>query len=62
VGAVFSVELEPGRLVDGDERPSPQPQLRLVGLDDVERRKAMAPLVFDERAVRAVERPRQGPE
>jgi hypothetical protein len=48
--------------VDGDEASGPQPQFRLIGLDDVEGSEPMSPLVFDKRAVGTVEGSRQSPQ
>src|SRR5260370_34348052 len=59
---VLSVKLEPRPLMDGCERPGPKPELGLVGLDNVEGSQPVAPLVLDEGAVRAVERPCQSPQ
>src|SRR5260370_24945110 len=59
---VLSVELEPRPLMDGCERPGPKPELGLAGLDTVGGSQPVAPLVLDEGAVRAVERPCQSPQ
>src|SRR2546422_2797424 len=48
--------------MDDCERTGPKPELGLVGLNDVERSQPVAPLVLDEGAVGALQRPCQSPQ
>ena len=45
------MEFQVRRLIDGNERPFGDPEIELIGLDDVEWGQAMAPFVFHEVAV-----------
>jgi hypothetical protein len=60
--SVFPIELEPGLLVEGDQRSGVYPQLGLVGLDDIEGSQPVATFELDQGAVGAAELSRQGPE
>src|SRR5207245_6815759 len=62
VHSILPVEVDLRLLVEGYERPRCNVQLDLVGLHNVEGSQPVAPLVFDQRAVDAVEPSCQRPE
>ena len=59
---VLAVEFQVRRLVHRNERPLGDPEMDLVGLDDIEWGEAMTPFVFHEVAVGPEQALGEGPE